>query len=209
MHSSEYVWNTLLYACSAAVIDVVLGTLIAYIVSRTKLVGRKWLDYMATAALAVPGVVLGIGYLRMFHTVELPFGLGKMSSFWGIIVVALAVRRLPYALRACMAALQQISLSLEEAAESLVASRTSTIRRIVVPLMTGGILAGFVTSFATAAVELSATIMLVSRASEAPLAYGIYLYIQSPAGRGAGAALGILEIGRALCRERGEIPGAG
>src|SRR5699024_12125830 len=142
-------------------------------------VSRKWLDYRATAAMAVPGVVLSIGYLRMLHTVELPFGLGKMSSFWGIIVVALAVRRLPYALRACMAALQQISLSLEEAAESLGASRTSTIRRIVVPLMTGGILAGLVTSFATAAVELSDTIMLVARSSETPLAYGIYLYMQA------------------------------
>lgn len=138
--SSQYVWNTLAYAGSAAVIDVILGTAIAYIVIRTKLVGRKWLDYMATAALAVPGVVLGIGYLRMFHSIQLPFGLGQMSSFWGIIIVALAVRRLPYALRACMAALQQVSLSLEEAAESLGASRTSTIRRVVVPLMTGGFL---------------------------------------------------------------------
>src|SRR5690606_394344 len=192
--SSQYVWNTLMYAGTAAVIDVILGSAIAYIVIRTKLPGRKWLDYMATAALAVPGVVLGIGYLRMFHTVELPFGLGKMSSFWGIIIVALAVRRLPYALRACMAALQQVSLSLEEAAESLGASRSSTIRRIVVPLMAGGILAGFVTSFATAAVELSATIMLVGRSSDAPLAYGIYLYMQSPAGRGPGAALGILAV---------------
>ncbi|GLK64718.1 ABC transporter permease subunit [Paracoccus kondratievae] len=192
--SSQYVWNTLVYAGSAAVVDVVLGTAIAYIVIRTGLPGRKWLDYMATAALAVPGVVLGIGYLRMFHGIQLPFGLGQMSSFWGIIIVALAVRRLPYALRACMAALQQVALSLEEAAESLGASRSSTIRRIVVPLMTGGILAGFVTSFATAAVELSATIMLVGRSSDAPLAYGIYLYMQSPAGRGPGAALGILAV---------------
>ncbi len=192
--SQQYIWNTILYAGSAAIIDVVLGTAIAYIVLRTGLPGRKWLDYMATAALAVPGVVLGIGYLRMFHTVQLPFGLGQMSSFWGIIIIALAVRRLPYALRACMAALQQVSLSLEEAAESLGASKTSTIRRVVVPLMTGGILAGFVTSFATAAVELSATIMLVGRSSDAPLAYGIYLYMQSPAGRGAGAALGILAV---------------
>src|SRR5690606_19308852 len=114
-----------------------------------------------------------------FHGVDLPFGMGPMASWWGIIIVALMIRRLPYALRACMAALQQISLSLEEAAESLGAKRSSTIRRITVPLMTGGILAGFVTSFATAAVELSATIMLVSRSSEAPLAYGIYLYMQS------------------------------
>ncbi|WP_333826702.1 ABC transporter permease [Pararhodobacter sp.] len=192
--SQQYIWNTILYAGTAAVIDVILGTAIAYIVLRTGLPGRKWLDYMATAALAVPGVVLGIGYLRMFHSVQLPFGLGQMSSFWGIIIIALAVRRLPYALRACMAALQQVSLSLEEAAESLGASKTSTIRRVVVPLMTGGILAGFVTSFATAAVELSATIMLVGRSSDAPLAYGIYLYMQSPAGRGAGAALGILAV---------------
>jgi len=192
--SSQYIWNTILYAGSAAIIDVILGVAIAYIVLRTGLIGRKWLDYMATAALAVPGVVLGIGYLRMFHGVQLPFGLGQMSSFWGLIIVALAVRRLPYALRACMAALQQVALSLEEAAESLGANKSSTVRRIVVPLMTGGILAGFVTSFATAAVELSATIMLVGRASDAPLAYGIYLYMQSPAGRGAGAALGILAV---------------
>ncbi|RGP35566.1 ABC transporter permease [Pseudotabrizicola alkalilacus] len=192
--SSQYIWNTIIYAGSAAVIDVILGTAIAYIVLRSGLIGRKWLDYMATAALAVPGVVLGIGYLRMFHGVELPFGLGQMSSFWGLIIVALAVRRLPYALRACMAALQQVALSLEEAAESLGATKSSTIRRIVVPLMTGGILAGFVTSFATAAVELSATIMLVGRSSDAPLAYGIYLFMQSPSGRGAGAALGILAV---------------
>lgn len=192
--SSQYIWNTIVYAGGAAVIDVILGTAIAYIVLRTGLPGRKWLDYMATAALAVPGVVLGIGYLRMFHSVELPFGMGRMSSYWGLIIIALAIRRLPYALRACMAALQQVSLSLEEAAESLGASKSSTIRRIVVPLMTGGILAGFVTSFATAAVELSATIMLVGKSSDAPLAYGIYLYMQSPAGRGAGAALGILAV---------------
>lgn len=192
--SSQYIWNTVVYAGGAAVIDVILGTAIAYIVLRTGLPGRKWLDYMATAALAVPGVVLGIGYLRMFHSVELPFGMGRMSSYWGLIIVALAIRRLPYALRACMAALQQVSLSLEEAAESLGASKSSTIRRIVVPLMTGGILAGFVTSFATAAVELSATIMLVGTSSDAPLAYGIYLYMQSPAGRGAGAALGVLAV---------------
>jgi len=192
--STQYIYNTLLYAGSAAVLDVLIGSAIAYIVIRTGLPGRKWLDYMATAALAVPGVVLGIGYLRMFHGIQLPFGMGPMASWWGIIIIALMIRRLPYALRSCMAALQQLSLALEEAAENLGASKSRTIRRIVVPLMAGGILAGFVTSFATAAVELSATIMLVSRASEAPLAYGIYLYMQSPAGRGAGAALGILAV---------------
>jgi len=63
-----------------------------------------------------------------------------------------------------------------------------------VPLMSGGILAGFVTSFATAAVELSATIMLVHAQSDAPLAYGLYVFMQSAAGRGPGAALGLIAV---------------
>ena len=60
--------------------------------------------------------------------------------------------------------------------------------------MAGGILAGFVTSFLTAAVELSATIMLVTAQSNAPMSYGIYLYMQSIAGRGPGAALGVVAV---------------
>lgn len=192
--SLQYVINTLIYASLAAGIDIILGTAIAYIVLRTGIKGRKMLDYMAMAALAVPGVVLGIGYLRLFHTLEVPIVGKPLASWWIIIVIALSVRRLPYALRACMAALQQVSLSLEEAAENLGATKNRSIRRIVVPLMAGGILAGFVTSFATAAVELSATIMLVSTSDDAPLSYGIYLYMQSPSGRGAGAALGILAV---------------
>ena len=55
-------------------------------------------------------------------------------------------------------------------------------------------LAGFIISFMTAAVELSMTLMLVSSQNDAPMSYGIYLYLQSAAGRGPGAALGILAV---------------
>ena len=79
-------------------------------------------------------------------------------------------------------------------AARLGATRLRTIQRIVVPLIAGGILAGFVTSFITAAVELSATIMLTTTQSDAPMSYGIYLYMQSIAGRGPGAALGVLAV---------------
>jgi iron(III) transport system permease protein len=188
-----YIKNTLIYASLAAGIDVVLGVAIAYLVLRTKLVGRNWLDWLATASLAVPGVVLGIGYLRTFYNVTMPNG-ASLASFWIIIVLALAIRRVPYALRACFSALQQISISLEEAAENLGANKNRTVRRVVLPLMVGGMLAGFVTSFATAAVELSATLMLVQSSADAPLAYGIYVYMQSASGRGAGAALGVVAV---------------
>jgi len=191
--SFVYIKNTLLYASLAGVIDVVLGAGIAYLVLRTRLVGRAWLDWAASAALAVPGVVLGIGYLRTFYGVQLPDG-RPLATLWIMIVLALAVRRLPYALRACYAALQQISISLEEAAENLGATKARTLRRVTVPLMAGGIVAGFISSFATAAVELSATLMLVQSNSDAPLAYGLYVFMQSAAGRGPGAALGVIAV---------------
>ena len=191
--SSVYIKNTLIYATLAGLIDVVVGGAIAYLVLRTKIVGRRWLDWAATSALAIPGVVLGIGYLRTFYGVTLPDGT-PLATLWVMVVLALAIRRLPYALRACYAALQQVSESLEEAAENLGATKQRTIRRIVLPLMTGGLLAGFVTSFSTAAVELSATLMLIQSNSDAPLAYGLYVFMQSPAGRGPGAALGVIAV---------------
>ena len=192
--SPRMILNTLLYCGLAALLDVVIGTVIAYLILRTKLPGRHALDFMASAALAIPGIVLAIGYLRTFKGMTLPGTGDPISTLWIMIAIAYAIRRLPYALRSCMAALQQVSVSLEEAAENLGATKSRTIQRIVVPLMAGGILAGFVTSFITAAVELSATIMLTTTQSDAPMSYGIYLYMQSIAGRGPGAALGVLSV---------------
>lgn len=186
--------NTLLYCGLAAGLDVVLGVTIAYLVLRTRLPAAKWLDWTASASLAVPGIVLAIGYLRFFKGVTVPGTDTLLTGTWVVIMLAYAVRRLPYALRSCIAALQQVHESLEEAAESLGANKIRTIQRVVVPLMAGGILAGFVTSFITAAVELSATILLSSSESQAPMSYGIYLYMQSISGRGPGAALGVLAI---------------
>jgi iron(III) transport system permease protein len=186
--------NTLKYCLLAAGLDIVLGTAIAYLIFRSQLPARQWLDYLASISLAIPGLVLAIGYLRVFRGVDIPFTDTPVVATWVLIMIAYAIRRLPYALRSCMAALQQIHISLEEASNSLGGNKISTIRRIMIPLMAGGILAGFVTSFITAAVELSATILLTSAQSQAPMSYGIYLYMQSIAGRGPGAALGVIAV---------------
>jgi iron(III) transport system permease protein len=192
--SGHMVSNTLLYCGLAAGLDVLLGASMAYLMLRTQLPARRWLDGIATASLAVPGIVLAIGYLRLFKGVTWPGSDVLVTSSWLLIMLAYAVRRLPYALRSCVAALQQLHVSLEEAAHNLGANSARTLRRVVLPLMAGGLLAGFVTSFITAAVELSATLLLVSADSQAPMSYGIYLYMQSVAGRGPGAALGVLAI---------------
>jgi iron(III) transport system permease protein len=186
--------NTILYCGLAGLIDVVLGATLAYIVLRTRLPGRRLVEQVAMSAVAMPGLVLGIGLLRTYYDVKLPFSGEPFATFWFMLVIAYAVRRLPYALSAATAALQQLHVSLEEAAENLGARKFTTLGRIVVPLMTGGLLAGFVTSFATAAVELSATLLLVTHAPDAPLSYGIYVSMQSAAGRGPGAALGVIAV---------------
>ncbi|MBI4204347.1 MAG: iron ABC transporter permease [Betaproteobacteria bacterium] len=188
------IWNTALYCGIAATLDVVIATAIAYLMLRTRIPGRNALDFTVTVALAIPGVVLGIGYLRTFRGIEIPFTDDLLTSSWVLLALAYTVRRLPYALRSCVAALQQLHVSLEEAAENLGATKGRTIRRVVVPLMTGGMVAGFIISFMTAAVELSTTLMLVTAQHDAPMSYGIYLYMQSAAGRGPGAALGVLAV---------------
>ncbi|MDO9502143.1 iron ABC transporter permease [Falsiroseomonas sp.] len=189
----QFITNTLLYCGLAGLIDVVIGVTIAWLVLRTKLPGRKLLDLAAMSALAVPGLVLGIGILRTYFDVKLWDG-ASLATSWIMLTIVLAVRRLPYALRASTAALQQVHRSLEEAAENMGAGKVTTLRRIVVPLMAGGLAAAFVTSFATAAVELSATLVLATRDVDAPLSFGIYLFMQSASGRGPGAALGVIAV---------------
>jgi iron(III) transport system permease protein len=70
--SGGMIRNTLLYCGLAAGLDVLLGVTIAYLILRTQLPARQWLDWIATASLAVPGIVLAIGYLRMFKGMTCP-----------------------------------------------------------------------------------------------------------------------------------------
>ena len=189
-----FVKNTLLYCLLAAVIDVILGSVIAFLLIRGKVLGKGLLDAISTMPLAIPGVVLATGYLRVFHGTPLPFFHQPLTSLWIILVIAYSARRLPYTLRSCYASMQQIHISLEEAALNLGANRKRTFLKITFPLMTGGLIAGGLLAFITSSVELASTIMLVPRMEYGPLSYGIYIYMQSAVGRGPGAALGVVAI---------------
>ena len=190
----HFVKNTLLYCLLAAGIDVILGSVIAFLLIRGRVWGKGLLDAISTMPLAIPGVVLATGYLRVFHGTNLPFFHQPLTSLWVILVIAYSARRLPYTLRSCYASMQQIHISLEEAALNLGANRKRTFFRITFPLMTGGLIAGGLLAFITSSVELSSTIMLVPRMEYGPLSYGIYIYMQSAVGRGPGAALGVVAI---------------
>ena len=190
----HFVLNTLIYTLLAASLDIVLGAAIAFLLLRSRVPGRNFLDAVATMPLAVPGVVLAVGYLRVFHGWDFPGVGAPLTSSWWILVVAYTMRRLPYTVRACYAALQQVHVSLEESAQNLGANRLRTFARITLPMIAGGLVAGGLIAFVTSCVELASTIMLVPRIELGPISYGIYLYMQSPLGRGAGAALGVVAI---------------
>ena len=190
----HFVWNTLRYALLAAALDVGLGAIIAWLLLRGRTRGRQWLDAISTMPLAVPGVVLAVGYLRVFHGWSVP-GLGApLTSTWLVLVIVYAMRRLPYTVRGAYAALQQLPVSLEEAAQNLGASRARAFLKVTLPLMGRGLLAGGLLAFVSSAVDLSSTILLVPHVELGPLSYGIYLYMQSAVGRGPGAALGVVAI---------------
>lgn len=190
----HFVKNTLIYTFLAATLDVLLGAAIAFLLLRSRLWGRNLLDAIATLPLAIPGVVLAVGYLRVFHGWDFPGAGGPLTSTWFILVIAYTMRRLPYTVRACYAALQQVHVSLEESAQNLGANRLRTFFKITLPLITGGLVAGGLIAAVTTCVELSTTIMLVPRIELGPISYGIYIYMQSALGRGAGAALGVVAI---------------
>ena len=74
--------NTMLYCGLAGLIDVVLGATLAYIVLRTRLPGRRLVEQVAMSAVAIPGLVLGIGLLRTYYDVTLPFSGESLATFW-------------------------------------------------------------------------------------------------------------------------------
>jgi iron(III) transport system permease protein len=203
--TQHLVINSLLYASLAAIIDIVLGALIGFILVRKEFAGKGALDVISAMPLAVPGVVIALGYLFLFST-RLPGSTFRLSSFWFILVVAYSMRRLPYSVRSSHAVLQQIHVSLEEAAQNLGATRLRTLVKITVPLMSVGLIAGGTLSFITAFTEVSTSLMVQPLhgplgVHARPITLGIYTEIQRGAGGYAAAgALGVIQIvTAALC----------
>jgi len=184
--------NSLKYAGLATVLDLILGVAIAYVVVRTRLAGRQILDAMAMLPLAVPGLVLAFGYLAMTQE-------GKFFSFLNpsidpfiILVIAYAVRRLPYVVRSAAAGFQQTSVTLEEAAQNLGCPPLRTLRKITIPLIAANLLAGGLLAFSFAMLEVSDSLILAQKQQDFPITKAIYeLYQLLGEGRFVASALGV------------------
>lgn len=193
--------NSLLYASLAMALDLVLGILIARLLVRSRVRGRGLLDALSMLPLAVPGLVMAFGYVAM--TLRWPFGKGDPLEGWldvvGVdpnplllLVIAYAVRRLPYVVRAAVAGLEQTSSELEEAALSVGAGRFTMMRRIVVPLIAANLIAGGLLAFSFAMLEVSDSLILAQREADYPITKAIYTLTERLGdGQAVASALGV------------------
>ncbi|MBX3376163.1 MAG: iron ABC transporter permease [Phycisphaeraceae bacterium] len=175
--------NSLKFASAAVVVDLGLGILVAYMIVRTKVRGRGLLDALCMLPLAVPGLVMAFGYVAM--SLRWPFGkdgpLGGFASVLGadpnpipFLIVAYAIRRLPYIVRSTVAGLEQTSGELEEAAVNLGASRFTAVRRVIVPLILANLIAGALLVFSFSMLEVSDSLILAQQQKNFPITRAIF-----------------------------------
>lgn len=186
--------NTLAYCGFAAVLDVLIGLLMAYAINCASPFWKKWLSWGAAGLLSVPGVALAIAYLQFFRSFELPLINQAIDASWFMLPMAFSVRGLPFAIRACSIALHAVPANCVEAANISGRSFFTVATKIILPMMTFGLFVAFLLCFGLAAADLSPAMLLAPSETNAPVSYTIYLNMQSTTGRGAGSALAILSI---------------
>ncbi len=180
--------TSLWLSASAMVIDIGLGIVIAYLLVRTSVRGRGVLDALCMMPLAVPGLVMAFGYVAM--TLEWPFRagdplgwafsvLGTDPNPFPLLVIAYAVRRLPYIVRSAAAGLEQTSGELEEAAMNLGASRVRAVRSVIVPLIAANLIAGGLLVFAFSMLEVSDSLLLAQKAEHFPITKQIFAFSEA------------------------------
>jgi len=160
--------NSLLLATLAATSAVLLGAVIGWIDLRTKIPGRRLLDYFALIPLGLPGIVVAVALIQFWLAMPVP-----LYGTLAILLLAYVGRYIPLGVRAANAALRQIDPSLEESAQILGASWLTTMREVTLPLIRPGLFAGWLLVFVPVIQELSASILLFS-SSSITLAVAIY-----------------------------------
>ncbi len=214
VETPKYILNSFLYSGLAVALCIVVGVPIAWVLARSRLPGRGALDSINTLILAVPGTAIGIAYIRAFHF-DLPGFDRGLTSFWIIMPIVLAVRRLPYTVRAAHSSLLLVHRSMEEAAQSVGATGLRTIRDISLPLIWKGIVVGSLFSFMTSLQEASAVLFLALGGWEM-ITNGIFtFYIAGSSSEAAAlgailiavAALSVLLINRLAAGRMGGVFG--
>ena len=151
------VWNSVLLSFGAATVVMLVTSVICWIVVKTKLPARWVLDNIASLPLVFPGIVLGLSIMIFYLNVDI----GIYGTIW-IMFIAYITRFMPYGLRYNTTSMLQIHKELEESAAMCGASWMTTFRRIVLPLLKPGLVAGWIYVMIVSIRELSTSILLYS-----------------------------------------------
>jgi len=177
--------NSLMLATAASVLNIIVGIAIGYLLVRTRVYGRTLLDSLAMLPLAVPGLVMAFGYVAI--TLRWPFGRGDPLEGWidvvgsnpnpiPLLIIAYAVRRLPYIVRATVAGLEQIGVEMEEAASIFGARTMRKLRLVVIPLIAANLMAGGLLVFSFSMLEVSDSLILAQQERHYPITKAIYTF---------------------------------
>ena len=153
----DAIWTSVKVSLAAGLVSAVVGTGLAYLCMRTEIRLRGFLEFITLIGFALPGTVMGIGYLLAFNRPPL-----LITGTLAILVLNMIARFLAVSLEAGVSKLHQIDVSLEEASADLGAGVLTTFRRIVLPLMSSAFVAGFLFTFMQSMISLSAAIFLVA-----------------------------------------------
>jgi len=147
----------------AAPITALLSMIISYLVVKKKFRGKGFIEFVSMLAMAVPGTVLGVGFIRGFAGGV--FRTGFLQGIYGtgiILVIVFVVRSLPVGTRSGISALRQIDKSIEESAYDLGAGSAKVFTSVTLPLIKDSFLSGLVTTFVRSITAISAIILLVT-----------------------------------------------
>ena len=151
------IWNTIRICGISLILIIIIAILVAYLTVRKRNFINSCIDTLSMVPYIIPGAVVGIALILAFNNPYLPL-VGTVA----IMVVSMCVRRMPYTIRSSVAILAQIPLSIDEAAESLGASKLKTLVKVTIPMMFSGIFAGAIMSWVTLITELSSSLLLYS-----------------------------------------------
>ena len=147
----------------AAPLTALLSMIISYLVVKKKFKAKGFIEFVSMLAMAVPGTVLGIGYIRGYANGL--FRTGVMSSLYGtglILIIVFIVRSLPTGTRSGISALRQIDKSIEESAYDMGAGSARVFMTVTLPLIRDSFFSGLVTAFVRSITAISAIILLVT-----------------------------------------------
>jgi iron(III) transport system permease protein len=169
--------NSLFFSSLSALLDLVLGVIIAWLLTRRRIPLAGLLDALAMLPLALPGIVLAFGYVAGFDG----FKNSWLNEYFNprnnptlLLIISYSVRRLPYIVRSAYAGFQQTSVTLEEASANVGASPIRTLRRITLPLVMANLIAGTLLTFSFAMLEVSDGLILAMKEQYFPITKMIY-----------------------------------